>query len=132
MLWQVTGPGANTPSGHVTGESTGPDGSPIVNVTPPVELSSNAQLGKKFFDVKCAACHGENAAGTNGLAPPLVHTFYKPGHHGDGAFLNAAANGVQAHHWKFGNMPPVTGINAGEVKMIVRYIRELQLANGIN
>jgi hypothetical protein len=39
--------------------------------------------------------------------------------------------GVQAHHWRFGNMPPVEGITRAEVATIITYIRELQRANGI-
>ncbi|HBM41471.1 MAG TPA: cytochrome C, partial [Sulfitobacter sp.] len=50
----------------------------------------------------------------------------------DAAFLLAAKQGVRAHHWKFGNMPPVEGVTPGDVKMVVAYVRELQRANGIN
>jgi cytochrome c553 len=83
------------------------------------------------FNVACAECHGTNAAGQNGIAPPLVHITYEPGHHGDASFLLAVRNGVRAHHWKFGNMPAVEGLTDGDVKMVVAYIRELQRANGI-
>ncbi len=106
-------------------------GDPIADVTLPAELSADAKIGKRIFEARCAVCHGENAAGQNGIAPPLIHRFYRPGHHGDMAFVRAARNGVQAHHWRFGNMPPVKDITDGEVKMVVRYIRELQRANGI-
>ncbi|MEO1825019.1 MAG: cytochrome c, partial [Roseibacillus sp.] len=91
-----------------------------------------AQMGQRAFEAKCASCHGENAAGQNGVAPPLVHKIYEPNHHSDAAFLNAAQNGVQSHHWNFGNMPPVEGLTQGDVKMIAGYVRELQRANGIN
>ena len=106
-------------------------GDPIVGVTVPEELSFNASLGKRVFEKNCAACHGLNGAGKNGAAPPLVHKIYEPSHHGDMAFLLAAKNGVQSHHWKFGNMPPVEGVEEGDVKLIVLYIRELQRENGI-
>ncbi|MEN8834292.1 MAG: cytochrome c [Pacificibacter sp.] len=96
------------------------------------ELSSNAQIGKQGYEIKCAACHGANAAGQDGLAPPLVHIIYEPNHHGDEAFQRAAAIGVRAHHWPFGDMPPVEGVTRGDVTMIIAYIRELQRANGIN
>lgn len=95
-------------------------------------LSQNAQIGKRGFEANCAACHGANAAGKDGVAPPLVHIIYEPSHHGDEAFQRAAALGVQAHHWPFGDMPPVAGITRGDVTMIIAYIRELQRANGIN
>jgi len=81
---------------------------------------------------KCAACHGANAAGQDGVAPPLVHVIYEPSHHGDEAFQRAAELGVRGHHWPFGNMPPVEGVTRADVTMITAYIRELQRANGIN
>ena len=105
---------------------------PMVDVALPEALSANAEVGKLAYDAKCAACHGANAAGQDGVAPPLVHKIYEPSHHGDAAFLLAAKNGVRAHHWRFGNMPPVEGVTDGDVKMIVAYVRELQRANGIN
>ena len=104
----------------------------MVDVILPETLSANAEIGKLAYDAKCAVCHGANAAGQDGVAPPLVHKIYEPSHHGDAAFLLAAKNGVRAHHWRFGNMPPVEGVTDGDVKMIVAYIRELQRANGIN
>ena len=106
--------------------------SEIVSVVQPETFSTNAKIGKLAFDAKCAVCHGTNAAGQDGVAPPLVHKIYEPSHHGDASFLLAAKNGVRAHHWRFGNMPPVEGITDGDVKMIVAYVRELQRANGIN
>ena len=110
-------------------ERTGPA---MVDVAVPEMLSANAEIGRMAFEAKCAACHGANAAGQDGVAPPLVHKIYEPSHHGDVAFLLAAKNGVRAHHWRFGNMPPVEGVTDGDVKMIVAYVRELQRANGIN
>lgn len=107
------------------------EGDPIATVKLPATLGPLAQVGKGVFEAKCAQCHGENAAGRNGMAPPLVHKTYEPNHHADGAFLRAAQSGVQSHHWNFGNMPPVEGLTAGDVKAIVAYIRELQRENGI-
>lgn len=124
-----------TDSGNETVATQGdrqPSGSAMANVVLPDELSANAQIGKRAFELKCAVCHGANAAGQNGVAPPLVHSTYRPAHHGDGAFLAAARNGVRSHHWRFGNMPPIEGLTDGDVKMIVAYVRELQRANGIN
>ena len=107
-------------------------GSALVNVVVPQTLSADALIGKVSFEAKCSVCHGVNAAGQEGVAPPLVHKIYEPSHHGDAAFLMAAKNGVRAHHWRFGNMPHVEGLTDGEVRMIVAYVRELQRANGIN
>jgi len=103
----------------------------LVQVALPEQLSPQAQIGERVFNASCAACHGTNAAGQNGVAPPLIFITYAPNHHGDGAFLSAARNGVQAHHWEFGNMPPVEGLTNSDIAALVRYIRELQRENGI-
>lgn len=122
----------------VHGQSTdadgqsGTQGAAMANVVIPETLSENTQIGQKAFETNCAACHGLNAAGLDGVAPPLVHKIYEPSHHGDESFQLAAAQGVRAHHWPFGNMPAVEGITRGEVTLIIAYIRELQRANGIN
>jgi len=93
-------------------------------------LSASAVEGKRAFDANCATCHGESGIGT-GKGPPLVHDIYNPGHHGDMSFLAAAQRGVPQHHWQFGNMPPLPQVTDGQMAVIVRYIRELQEANGI-
>ncbi|UWQ63167.1 cytochrome c [Leisingera caerulea] len=106
-------------------------GAPLTAVQLPPDLSDTAKIGKRAFDAVCAECHGDNAAGRNGMGPPLVHKIYEPSHHGDAAFLLAVRNGVSAHHWKFGNMPAQQGLTDADVKGITRYVRELQQANGI-
>ncbi|MEQ8504382.1 MAG: cytochrome c [Rhodospirillales bacterium] len=93
-------------------------------------LSVFAESGKKAFDVNCAQCHGVNASGTD-KGPPLIHDIYNPGHHADGAFVLAARRGVRQHHWPYGNMPPQPQVTDEEIKSIIRYVRELQAANGI-
>jgi len=103
----------------------------MVSVEVP-ELTGNAVLGETIFNSLCAACHGKDAAGQGGIAPPLVHRIYEPGHHGEEAFQRAVLLGVRSHHWGFGDMPAVPGLTRGDVKMIVAYIRQLQRANGIN
>jgi len=96
------------------------------------DLSRSAQEGEALFNRSCASCHGKNAAGQDGTAPPLIHKIYEPNHHADASFHLAAKNGVRAHHWQFGSMPPVEGIADAELDSIVSYVRELQRANGIN
>ena len=113
------------------GEDGAGGGTPIASVSLPDTLSARAQAGQKTYDANCASCHGPNAAGQDGTAPPLVHVIYEPGHHGDESFQRAVARGVRAHHWRFGNMPPVEGLSRRDVAAIVAYVRELQRANGI-
>ncbi|MCO6410934.1 c-type cytochrome [Hoeflea alexandrii] len=112
------------PERHATGAA-------MANVVIP-QLSAQAQEGETLFNRSCASCHGKNAAGQDGIAPPLVHKIYEPGHHGDVSFLLAAKNGVRAHHWQFGDMPAVDEITDLELDTIIVYVRELQRANGIN
>lgn len=107
-------------------------GAPIVEVRLPAQLSPEATIGKRAFEAKCAECHGANAAGKDGVAPPLIHRIYEPSHHADEAFQLAVRTGVRAHHWSFGNMPPVDGLTRADVQNIVRYVREVQRENGIN
>ena len=88
------------------------------------------QAGEAKFNASCAVCHGQRAAGTD-HGPPLVHKIYEPNHHGDAAFQLAAANGVRAHHWEFGNMPKIENVSTEDVEQIIRYIRWLQRQAGI-
>ena len=107
-------------------------GPPIVTVALPQSFSARANLGRQIFEDNCVVCHGKDAAGQEGVAPPLIHMHYRPDHHDDEAIQSAVARGVKQHHWTFGDMPPVEGISRREVVSIVAYIRELQRANGIN
>lgn len=107
------------------------DGTPMVAVRLPETLSAKARSGQESFEANCAVCHGKNAAGQLGTAPPLVHVIYEPSHHGDESIQRAVALGAPAHHWEFGDMPPVEGLSRSDVEEIVAYIRELQRANGI-
>ncbi len=104
----------------------------IASVILPDTLTENAQIGQRAYEANCASCHGINAAGQDGIAPPLVHIIYEPSHHADESFQRAVAHGVRAHHWPFGDMPPVEGLTRGDVTLIIAYIREVQRANGIN
>lgn len=101
------------------------------DIVMPARLSSPAQMGQIAFEENCASCHGRKAAGTD-KGPPLIHKIYEPSHHADFAFQRAARFGVQAHHWRFGDMPPVESVNDKQIEWITRYVREVQRANGIN
>ena len=127
----VTAPGANAPTvSAMHGDADRAAPTPPEQVIVP-ELSPLAANGKILYDAGCSVCHGVNAAGTD-KGPPLIHNLYRPGHHGDGAFAQAANNGVTAHHWRFGNMPPIRGgVTQAEIRQIVKYIREMQEANGV-
>ena len=96
-----------------------------------VEAPSTAGIpGEATFNQKCAVCHGLQAAGSL-QGPPLVHRYYEPGHHSDMAFVLAVRRGVRAHHWRFGNMPPVPGLSDADLRAVIDYVRALQRAKGI-
>jgi mono/diheme cytochrome c family protein len=97
-------------------------GSPV-----PAEL----QAGETKFNANCSACHGQRGVGTP-QGPPLVHKIYEPNHHGDAAFQRAAASGVNAHHWQFGNMPKIDSVTPADVDQIIQYVRWLQRQAGIS
>lgn len=93
-------------------------------------LMPNPSVGKPLYEKNCASCHGSDLKGTD-KAPPFLHRFYEPSHHGDAAFQMAARNGVRAHHWNFGDMPPVPGLSPDEVAHITAYVRMKQRKAGI-
>ena len=78
----------------------------------------------------CAECHGMVAGGTD-KGPPLIHKYYEPNHHGDFAFFRAVKQGVKAHHWPYGDMPPQPNVSEVDVELIIKFVREVQRENGI-
>ena len=108
---------------QLTGTST-----PVVDVA--MKVPDELQKGNEKFHTFCAPCHGPQGVGTD-HGPPLVHKIYEPSHHADMAFQRAAAQGVRAHHWKFGNMPKIDGVTSEDVTEIIGYVRWLQKQAGI-
>ena len=106
-------------------------GKPINAAVIVPSLSSLEQQGETLFNASCATCHGQNAAGQESVAPPLVHLIYEPNHHSDQSFQRAAKLGVRQHRWPFGNMPPVENVTKEDVQKIIAYVRALQKANGV-
>lgn len=104
---------------------------PMVEVVIPASFTETESAGERSFIALCAACHGMNAAGRDGMAPALVHPIYRPAHHADEAFQIAVRHGVRAHHWRFGDMPRIEGVTRVEVDNIIAYVRALQRANQI-
>jgi mono/diheme cytochrome c family protein len=92
----------------------------------PAELAA----AERLFEARCASCHGRHAAGSE-TGPPLVHIYYEPNHHADIAFQRAVAYGVRQHHWSYGSMPAVPGLDEGQVASITAYVRWLQRQAGI-
>ena len=117
-----------TGSTHVSHDGVMQEAGPSRGSSQPVP--EEYQAGEERFNALCARCHGMAGRGTN-VGPPLVHKIYEPSHHADFAFLQAAGQGVRAHHWKFGNMPKISAATTGDVTEIIRYVRWLQRQAGI-
>ena len=83
-----------------------------------------------LYGRQCAACHGEDLRGSE-QGPPFLNAIYRPGHHPDVAFLVAVRSGVRPHHWNFGEMPPIVGLNDEQVAAIIKYVRTQQRDAGI-
>lgn len=93
-------------------------------------LMPNPAAGKPLYEKHCAVCHGPTMLGTD-KGPPLLHAVYKPSHHGDIAFQLAVRYGSKAHHWQFGDMPPVPGLSPDEVAHVTAFVRAAQRRVGI-
>jgi len=86
---------------------------------------------RETFEAACASCHGKYGAGAL-AGPPLIHEIYRPSHHADAAFTLAVLRGVRAHHWRYGDMPPVRGVDQQEGEAVTAYVRWLQEQAGIH
>jgi mono/diheme cytochrome c family protein len=94
------------------------------------EFTPAARIGREAFGRQCGQCHGPDGAGSD-KGPTLIHVVYAPGHHADIAFKRAVALGVRAHHWSFGDMAALPSVTDSEIEAILRFVREMQRANGI-
>jgi cytochrome c len=92
----------------------------------PAELAE----GARRYDRNCRLCHGPLGTGSE-AGPPLVHKIYEPSHHADAAFQLAITRGVRAHHWRFGDMPPMPEMDPAEIAAVTAYVRWLQRKAGI-
>lgn len=128
ILWQPGGAGAQTHAGHGAGAAAAGI-EPAAVVLPP--LDGAEVIGQRVFAAKCAACHAASLTGVEGAGPPLLHPYYVPGHHSDTAIENAVRHGAPAHHWTFGDMPPVKGLTGADIAAVIAYVRAVQQANGI-
>ncbi len=113
-----------------SGMHHGPAGPSPIDLVPPSKVPERYEAGMRKFQENCIQCHGDWAQGTN-QGPPLVHDFYKPSHHADFAFYKATQVGVRAHHWPFGDMPPISGINRKDMDEIIPFLRWWQRENGV-
>ena len=91
--------------------------------------SDSTDRGGGVYQQSCASCHGTDLGGTD-KGPSHLSEVYEPGHHPDAAFRSAIENGAQAHHWGFGDMAPVPGLDDDEIEAVIAFIRQQQEVNG--
>jgi len=94
-----------------------------------VPAAAEAGRGAELYGESCASCHGSDLRGTD-RGPSHLSIVYEPGHHGDDSFRAAIARGVRAHHWNFGDMPAMRGLDDDEVDSIIAFIRSEQQRQG--
>ena len=93
--------------------------------TPLGDVAPGNERGAEVYAESCASCHGEDLRGTDD-GPSHLSIVYEPGHHSDDSFRSAIANGAAQHHWTFGDMDPVEGLNASDVEAVIAFVRAEQ------
>jgi len=123
VLLGVALSGCNADTTSSSQMKTGGSSTTTVSAPDPVK-------GASLFAANCAACHGQEAMGTS-HGPPLINRIYEPSHHDDFSFYRAVSEGSHQHHWQFGDMPPVPGVNFEDTSHIIAWVRQQQRKAGI-
>ena len=89
----------------------------------------DASAGADVYGEACASCHGDDLRGTD-RGPSHLSIVYEPGHHPDESFRAAILEGSPQHHWAFGDMPPVEGLDDDQIDAVIAYVREAQEREG--
>lgn len=85
--------------------------------------------GAELYQTSCASCHGADLGGTD-TGPSHLSIVYEPDHHGDDAFRSAIVDGTQQHHWNFGDMTAIPGLDDDEIAAIIAFVRSEQQRQG--
>lgn len=103
---------------------------PPAPAAPGIAVPSLLRDGETEFAAYCATCHGLSAEGTK-VGPSLLGRIYARNHHSDPSFYQAVERGVRAHHWRFGDMPPIPEATKEKTAQIIAYVRWLQEQAGV-
>jgi mono/diheme cytochrome c family protein len=95
----------------------------------PEPRSTGTERGATLYAANCASCHGRDLRGTD-KGPSHLSVVYESNHHPDESFQHAIEEGVRAHHWNFGDMQPVGGLDQSEIDAVIAYIRDVQARDG--
>ncbi len=95
-----------------------------------VETAADTGAGAALYAANCASCHGDDLRGTD-QGPSHLSAVYAADHHPDDSFRRAIEGGATAHHWNFGDMAPVPGLDDAEIDAIIAFIRSVQDEEGL-
>lgn len=98
------------------------------NSTTPVAPADSSD-GAALYQSNCASCHGADLRGTD-KGPSHLSIVYEPNHHGDDAFRSAIVNGAQQHHWNFGDMAAIPGLDDTQIDAVINFVRTEQERQG--
>lgn len=104
-------------------------GSTPTESEPAAPQGETTDPGAALYQANCASCHGADLRGTD-KGPSHLSIVYEPNHHGDDSFRSAILNGAQQHHWNFGDMAAIPGLNDDEIDDVIAYIRSEQERQG--
>ena len=96
--------------------------------SPPADAET-LESGQALYEAHCAECHGVDLRGTD-QGPSHLSKVYEASHHADAAFSLAVIRGVPQHHWKFGPMEAIPGLDSSEIAAITAYVRSVQVVEG--
>ena len=109
----------------LSADSADPTSTTATQVPTSTSSAPAAPDGAAVYQQFCAECHGADLRGTD-KGPSQLSIIYEPNHHGDFAYRVAIREGTRAHHWGFGDMPPVEDISDLEIEKVISYIRAEQ------
>ncbi|MFQ5585251.1 MAG: c-type cytochrome [Thermodesulfobacteriota bacterium] len=82
--------------------------------------------GASIYKSKCAACHGQKAQGTPGMAPQLAGSDFIKGPAGPikDTIMNGRAGGAKKYK-QFPLAMPKLGISGADADAIIKYLKSL-------
>jgi mono/diheme cytochrome c family protein len=101
------------------------------DATPQPSAGVSSERGAEVYAAKCAQCHGIDLLGTD-RGPSHLSGVYSPAHHSDESFRRAVRQGSPQHHWRFGPMPVIDGVNDADLAAVIAYVRAQQRERGFS
>jgi len=96
------------------------------------ELSEAGVRGRQVFAEACQDCHGVDGAGGTRTGQPLIHPMYRESQYPDYVFKKVIREGKREKNWRFGPMPALKQLSERQIDDVTAFVREAQVASGIN